>query len=144
MILMRMDKGHWLRCLLWHGWLPLLSGVNGESPWAITADEAAVNMFACTARVLGDWEAPAGVDWDAAADRTPVNPDVWTDGSLVRDEISGAAFAGSGVYARLHVDTWRYRRWEHFDGLGFTSDGLAASCSGLELSSWSFADCSKG
>ena len=26
--LMRMDKGHWSRCLLWHGWLPLLSGVN--------------------------------------------------------------------------------------------------------------------
>ena len=23
--LMRMDKGHWPRCLLWHGWLPMLS-----------------------------------------------------------------------------------------------------------------------
>ena len=31
--LMREDKGHWPRCLLWHGWLPLLSGVNGASPW---------------------------------------------------------------------------------------------------------------
>ena len=31
--LMRMDKGHWNMCLLWHGWLPLLSGVNGDSPW---------------------------------------------------------------------------------------------------------------
>ena len=27
--LMRMDKAHWPRCLLWHGWLPMLSGVNG-------------------------------------------------------------------------------------------------------------------
>ena len=27
--LMRMDKAHWPRCLLWHGWLPLLIGVNG-------------------------------------------------------------------------------------------------------------------
>ena len=26
--LMRMDKSHWPRCFLWHGWLPLLSGVN--------------------------------------------------------------------------------------------------------------------
>ena len=26
--LMRMDKAHWPRCLLWHGWLPMLSGVN--------------------------------------------------------------------------------------------------------------------
>ena len=30
--LMRMDRGHWPRCLLWHGWLPMLSGVNGASP----------------------------------------------------------------------------------------------------------------
>ena len=29
--LVRMDKGHWPRCLLWHGWLPMLSGVNGAS-----------------------------------------------------------------------------------------------------------------
>ena len=26
--LMRMDKAHWPRCLLWHGWLPMLSGSN--------------------------------------------------------------------------------------------------------------------
>ena len=25
---MRMDKGHWPRCLLWYGWLPMLLGVN--------------------------------------------------------------------------------------------------------------------
>ena len=28
---MRMDKGHWPRCLLWHGWLPMLSVVDGAS-----------------------------------------------------------------------------------------------------------------
>ena len=33
--LMRMDKGHWPRCLLWHGWLPMLSGSNGASPWPL-------------------------------------------------------------------------------------------------------------
>ena len=27
--LVRMDEAHWPRCLLWHGWLPMLSGVNG-------------------------------------------------------------------------------------------------------------------
>ena len=26
--LMEMDKSFWPRCLLWHGWLPLLSGAN--------------------------------------------------------------------------------------------------------------------
>ena len=33
--LVRMDEGHWPRCLLWHGWLPLLSGLFGASPWAV-------------------------------------------------------------------------------------------------------------
>ena len=39
--LMRMDKGHWTRCLLWHGWLPVLSGVNGAFPWVADASESA-------------------------------------------------------------------------------------------------------
>ena len=108
--LMRMDKSQWPRCLLWHGWLLLLSGVNGGSPWAATAEDAAVNMLESafgtyTAYVLQGWDVPHGVDGDSAADRMPANPDVWTDGSLVRDEVSGAAFAGSGVYARLDVSS---------------------------------------
>ena len=37
--LMRMGQGHWPRCLLWHGWLPMLSGVNGASPWVASASE---------------------------------------------------------------------------------------------------------
>ena len=102
---------------------PLLSGANGESPWAATAGDAA--------GVLSDWEASVDVDWEAAAGRMLAYPDVWPDGSLVGDEVSGASFAGSGVYARLHVDTWRRRRWRHFEDLGPTSDGLAVSCLGL-------------
>ena len=39
--LMWMYQGHWPRCLLWHGWLPLLSGVNGASPQAADAPESA-------------------------------------------------------------------------------------------------------
>ena len=38
---MRLDTAHWPRCLLWHGWLPMLSGVNGASPWAASASESA-------------------------------------------------------------------------------------------------------
>ena len=30
--LMEMDKSFWPRCLFWHGWLPLLSGVTGGPP----------------------------------------------------------------------------------------------------------------
>ena len=38
---MRMDKAHRPRCLLWHGWLPMLSGANRALPWAANASEAA-------------------------------------------------------------------------------------------------------
>ena len=38
---MRMDKGHWPRCLLWPGWHPVLSGGNGVSPWGADASESA-------------------------------------------------------------------------------------------------------
>ena len=41
---MRMDKAHWPRCLLWHGWLPLLSGVNGACPWAADSSQSAGKM----------------------------------------------------------------------------------------------------
>ena len=131
--LMRLDKSHWPRCLLWHGWLPLLSGAGDGSPWAVNADDAAV--FFCL-RVLSVLiplifsrvgMSPQSVDWDSAAKRMPPSPDVWTDGRLVRDEVSGSAWAGAGVYARLHADNWRYRRWGHFDDLGLTPDGLSSS-----------------
>ena len=109
--LMRMDKSHWPRCLLWHGWLLLFSGTGGGSPWAVGADDAAVYMLesalgSYSSDILQGWDVPQSVDWDSAADKTPPSPDVWTDGGLVRDEVSGSAFAGAGVYAR-----WRYRRW---------------------------------
>ena len=39
--LMSEERAHWPRCLLWHGWLPMLSGVNGASPWAADASESA-------------------------------------------------------------------------------------------------------
>ena len=42
--LMRMDKAHWPRCLLWHGWLPMLSGANGASPSAVDAFESAAYL----------------------------------------------------------------------------------------------------
>ena len=45
--LMRLDKSHRPRCLLWHGWLPFLSGANGDSPCAAAAGEAAANKLEC-------------------------------------------------------------------------------------------------
>ena len=58
--LMRMDKAHWPRCLLWHGWLPMLSGVIGVSPWAAGASECA---FYLVETALGWYSSSLLVEW---------------------------------------------------------------------------------
>ena len=108
---------------------------------AATVGEAAVKMLECslganTSQLLCYWRAPAGVNWNAAASRLPADPDVWTDGSFVLDEVSGASAAASGVFARLHAFAWSHRCWGHFDELGITADGSAASCSGFCVGRW--------
>ena len=71
--LMRMDKSHWPRCLLWHGWLPLLSGAGGWSPWAVSTDDAAVCMIesalgSYSSDVFQGWDVPQSVDSRLHAD----------------------------------------------------------------------------
>ena len=78
--LKRMDKSHWPRCLLWHGWLPLLSGTGGGSLWADSADDAAVHMLesalgSYSSDIIQGWDLPQGVDWDSADDGLPPSPD---------------------------------------------------------------------
>ena len=74
--LMRMDKAHWPRCLLWHGRLPLFSGVNGASPWAADASESAVHLVEValgrySPGVLADGSPSDGFDAVEAASRMP-------------------------------------------------------------------------
>ena len=57
---MRMEKAHWPRCLLWHGWLLMLSGVNGASPWAADASHSAdylveVALGRYSSRLVAEW-----------------------------------------------------------------------------------------
>ena len=109
---------------VWNGFL--LGKVRGEDLHGLLMLK--MQRFLCW-RVLGELIpliSSAGVGcstwcWlgDSAADRMPAHPDVWTDGSPVR-EVSGSG------YARLHADTWKYRRWGHFDDLG-----LAPICMGF-------------
>ena len=127
------------------------SGVNGDSPWAAAAGEAAVNMLECS---LGSKTAQVPLrlgallpvcDWDAAARGLSVNTDVWTDHSLVLDEISGAASAGVRGLCSVYV----LMLGEVADGgilmnLVLLLDGSAASCRGFCSLTWSLADCSEG
>ena len=73
--LMRMDKSQWPRCLLWHGWLPHLSVVDGASPWAADAPESAgylleVVLGSYSNGMVSQWSVPEGFDASevAAAD----------------------------------------------------------------------------
>ena len=101
--LMEMDKSSW--CLLWHGWLPLLSGVNGGSG---SSREGAANLLECalgrySSDALAEWQLPVGFDAVAAARRVAAEPDVWTAGSLVDDKVFGASSPGAGCLGLLEV-----------------------------------------
>ena len=84
---MRMDKAHWPRCLLWHGWLPMLSGVNGVSPWAADASEGAFYLVEtalgrCSSGLVSEWSLPDGFGADEVSARMPDAPKVWSDGRV--------------------------------------------------------------
>ena len=101
--LKRMDKGHWPRCLLWYGWLPKLSGVNGASPWAASASDRAGYLVesalgSYSSGLLVGWSPPDGFDAVEAASLLPDSPNVWTDGSLVLDRVTGVSSSGAGFF----------------------------------------------
>ena len=109
--LMRMDEGHWPRCLLWHGWIPLLSGVDGASPWAADASECAVHLVEvalgrCSPGLMTEWSPPHGFLMLLR---------LLSDGSLVLDHVTGASSSGAGFFAHQSEDCWRERRWGHVD-----------------------------
>ena len=86
--LIRMDKAHWPRCLLWHGWLPMFSSCNGVSAWAGNASESANYLVEAalgdySSRMVSAWSLPDGYDQVAVSCLVPDHPNVWTDGSLV-------------------------------------------------------------
>ena len=91
--LMEMDETSWPRCLLWHGWLPLLSGVNGGSPWAQTpAEGLSGGIF--PARFLSG--GCLLILMLRVRLEGLLRPDVRIDGRLVDDRMFGASSAGVG------------------------------------------------
>ena len=118
--LMRTDKGHWPRCLLWHGWLPKLSGVNGASPWAASAADSAGYLVETalgrySSGLLAEWVFPVEFDAVEAASLLPDHPTVWTDGSLVLDRVAGVSSSGAGFFADHAASFWDVRSWEQVD-----------------------------
>ena len=113
--LLREDKAHWPRCLLWHGWLPMLSGVNGASLWAADASESAGYLVEAalgrySSDLLAGWGLSDEYDEVEAASLMPDHPNVWTDGRLVLDRVTGVSSSGAGFFAHKSEDYWSGRR----------------------------------
>ena len=66
-------------------------------------------MGSYSSHVLHKWDVFAGVDRDVVVRRMPDNPDMWSDGSFVLNNVSGASSCGSHIYARALGDAWRHR-----------------------------------
>ena len=74
--------------------------MNGVYLWAENPAEGAGHQLECalgsyTSGFLTEWQWPVEFDAESAACRVPDEPDVWTDGRLVQDEVSGASSSGS-------------------------------------------------
>ena len=51
--LMSLHRSSWLRCLLWHGWLPGLNGISHKDPWATSfGDLASFYLERCLGALL--------------------------------------------------------------------------------------------
>ena len=84
------DTRTWPRCLLWHGWLP---ASDSTGRWAVGVGETAANILESP---LGGYF-PHNLEDSAALEEfvsgtgsavLAAELDVWTDGSLVRDEVT--------------------------------------------------------
>ena len=54
-------------------------------------------------------------DADEVAARMPDVPEVWSEGSLVLDSVTGVSAAGAGFFAHQSEHCWNGRRWGHVD-----------------------------
>ena len=71
----------------------MLSGVNGASPWAPDASESAVHLVEVA---VGRYSPGLITEWSLPdASRMPDAPNVWTDGSLVLDRVTGVSSSGA-------------------------------------------------
>ena len=90
--------------MLWHGWLPGLSGISDSDPWASSfADLAFGELEQCLGAYpvdfSGSWTPPEYWDADDMSLEMPEHPKNWTDGS--REDFSSVGVfevAGAGVY----------------------------------------------
>ena len=59
----------------------------------------------------------------------PEHPNVWTDGSLVLDRVTGVSSSGAVFFSHQSENCRSYRRWGHVDGI--RPGGEVSSCRGF-------------
>ena len=84
------------------GFLCLL-GVNAASPWAVDASESAAYLVESaigrySSGLITDLRLSDEFDHDVAASSLLEHPDVWTDGSLVLDRLTGVSSSRAGFF----------------------------------------------
>ena len=80
--LLSLDRSNWPRCLLWHGWLPGLSGISDRDPWATSFGDLASFHLERYPVDFDDCWTPLEY-WDALdiALEMSEHPNIWTDGA---------------------------------------------------------------
>ena len=136
--LMREDKGNWPRCLLWHGWVPMLSGVIGVSTWSASASESASYLVEAalgsySTKLISECGLPDDFGPSEVASLVPDHPNVWTDGSLVLDQVTGVSASGAGFFAHSPEPLQSVQRAEMS---GVILALQSSSAVHLELTTW--------
>ena len=75
------------------------------------------------------WHLPGSFDAESAAQGVAREPDVWTDGSMVEDKVSGSSSAGAGFSTGHSGRLWAERSWGHIDD-GLHENEIVSSCRG--------------
>ena len=101
-----------------------------EQPWANDAVDIAKNQLETA---LGSYVDVHSIPFEGfhldGSDRDiAAGPFVWTDGSLVLEEVSQVGVAGAGVYAHASGESWFNKRWGHLDVLPPLPDGGSERC----------------
>ena len=98
--LMSLDRSHKPRCLFCNGWLPGLTDIGGNDPWALSFDDlASAKLERCLGAYpvdfAGSWTPPEYWDADDTALEMSEYPNVWSDGS--REDFSSGGFEVAGA-----------------------------------------------
>ena len=112
----------------------MLSGVNGASPWAASASESASYLVEAalgsySSRLITEWSPPDGFHRVEVASLVPDHPNVWSDGSLVLNQVTGVSSSEAGFFAHQSVHLWDDRWWGHVDQVRPVGD--VPSCRGF-------------